>query len=98
MCIRARAMWIQLGGLLLLFALGIGLAGAPAVFAIPFLVVLVGLGIFGASQKCPRCGHPLFKKGGRVSAWLPAPPRECRGCGLSLVAEEYLRRQRARGV
>lgn len=85
-------MWIQLAGFLLLFVLGIGLATAPRIFAIPFLAALVGFGIWSVTQDCPRCGHPLFKAGGRgvVSGWLPAPPRECRGCGLSFVVEEYL--------
>ena len=85
-------MWIQLAGLLLLLVLGIGLAAAPRVFAIPFLVALVGLGVWSMTQRCPRCGHPLFKGGGRgvASVWLPAPPRACRQCGLSFVVEEYL--------
>jgi hypothetical protein len=92
MCIRAKAIYIEAAGFLLLFVLLIGFVLAPAPFAAPFLVVSAVFGFWLAGMKCPRCKYPLFKGNivGHFVVWLPISPRECRRCSLSFVAEDPL--------
>ena len=90
MCIRAKAIYIEAAGLLLLFVLLIGFGLAPGVFAAPFVVVFVVLGVWLVRLRCPRCKYPLFKgnAAGHFAVWLPIPPRECRRCALSFVTQD----------
>jgi hypothetical protein len=52
--------------------------GVSLFFVLPLVALMLSVGIYLMSLRCPGCGHPVGKQWG---VWTPFPPKKCTACG-----------------